>query len=149
MRMQGKDGTWYEVPDHIFGDRDGSTFVSGLDKFRLDSEAGLVFIYMTTHGWVTPNEVTVGIGWHPNSSASVTARIRDLRKKKFGGYTVRRRRVAGKNGLHEYRLMDPEGEPWPDSPSSPTSTAPRVLTVVPSPSRPTSTPGWRIAPSSP
>jgi hypothetical protein len=147
MRIQGKDGTWYVVPDHIFGDRDGRTFVPGLDRFALDTQAGLTFLYLSTHGWVTPKEVAEAIGWEDWDHGSVTARFRDFRKPKFGGYIVARRRVAGSKRLHEYRLMDPEEEACPSP--SPTSTAPRVLTVVPSPSKPPSTPGWRIVPSSP
>ena len=146
MRMRGKGGRDYEVPDHIFGDRDGRTFVVAHDKLRLDKQAGLVWIYMSTHEWVTPAEVATAIGYP--SATGVTSRFRDFRKDKFGAYIVDRRWVHG--GVHEYRLRSPEEEaPWPAKPTSPTSTAPRVLTVVPSPSKPTSTPGWRIAPSSP
>ena len=36
--------------------------------------------------------------------AGVSARIRDLRKPRFGGYNVERRR-AGKDGLFEYRIV--------------------------------------------
>jgi hypothetical protein len=38
------------------------------------------------------------------SEASVSARMRDLRKRKFNSYTIERRRVPGGNGLHEYRM---------------------------------------------
>lgn len=148
MLIQGRNGNWYNVPDSIFGDRDGRTFVPALDRFSLDTEAGLIFLYMSTHDWVTPDEVTKAIGWHRNSSASVTARFRDFRKAKFGGFIVERRRRAGSPRLHEYRLMEPEEEPWQDSPSSPTSTVPAASTDQQPPSRQTSTPGWRIVPSS-
>jgi hypothetical protein len=40
--------------------------------------------------------------------ASVSARLRDLRKNKFGGYLVeRRRRGAERRGLFEYRVCRP------------------------------------------
>jgi hypothetical protein len=161
MMIQGKDGNWYSVPDSIFGDRDGRTFSPALDRFALDTQSGLTFLYMSTHEWVTPAEVAEAIGWGQWDHGSVTARFRDFRKAKFGGFTVERRRVKGSNRLHEYRLMEPEEDAWPQemldeppstqpaTPSSPTSTAPRVMTVVPRPSRPPSTAGWRIVPSSP
>jgi hypothetical protein len=145
MRVRGRDGKEYEVPDHIFGDRDGRTFSRAHDKLRLDRQAGLVWIYMSTHEWVTPDEVKQAVGYRHDSS--ITARFRDFRKPAFGGYIVDRRYVGG--GVHEYRLRDPEeDDPWPASPCSPTSTPPRALTVVPRPSKPTSTCGWRIVPSS-
>lgn len=147
MKVRGKDGIEYEVPDHIFGDRDGRTFVPARDKLRLDKQAGLVWIYMSTHEWVTPDEVKRAVGYRHD--ASITARFRDFRKADFGGYIVDRRYVGG--GVHEYRLRSPEedDEGCLDNPTSPTSTAPVVLHVVPSPSKPTSTGGWRIVPSSP
>jgi hypothetical protein len=148
MMMQGKGGNWYHVPDQIFGDRDGRTFSPALDRLSLDTQAGLTFIFMSTHEWVTPEEVIEGIGWVHSSTASVTARFRDFRKPKFGGYVVLRRRRAGSRRLHEYMLMPPE-EPCLDTPASPTSTPPVVSTVVSPPSRPPSTTGWRIVPSSP
>jgi len=36
--------------------------------------------------------------------ASVSARLRDLRKAKFGGYRVERQRVREGRGLYHYRL---------------------------------------------
>lgn len=113
MKIQGKDGIWYVVPDHIMGDRDGRTFVAGLDRFALDTQAGLCFLYMSTHEWVTPGEVADAIGWEDWDHGSVTARFRDFRKPKFGGYVVERRRRAGSKRLHEYRLMNPHdlGQP--------------------------------------
>jgi hypothetical protein len=39
------------------------------------------------------------------SEAAASARVRDLRKPRFGGYTVERRHV--RDGLWEYRLERP------------------------------------------
>lgn len=39
---------------------------------------------------------------------SASARLRDLRKERFGGYTVDRRRVEGLRGVFEYRVVTPE-----------------------------------------
>lgn len=54
--------------------------------------------------WVTLEEVMRETG--DDSSASVSARIRDLRKERFGGYVVeRRRRGDAEAGVHEYRVV--------------------------------------------
>ncbi len=43
------------------------------------------------------------------SESGISARIRDLRKPEFGGYTIdRQRRGDPKRGLHEYRLRSPK-----------------------------------------
>lgn len=146
MKIQGKDGKWYEVPDGLFGDRDGYTYVPALDRFRLDTWAGRVYLHMATHEWVTEQEIADL--WNAPPNCAITERIRDLRKPRFGRMTVAAERVKG--GLWKYRLEDfgdYGGDRCP--PPSPTSTAPRVLTVVPTPSKPRSTAGWRIVPSSP
>lgn len=42
------------------------------------------------------------------SEPSISARLRDLRKSEFGGHTVERKRVPGKQGLYQYRLVPGE-----------------------------------------
>lgn len=52
--------------------------------------------------WWTLGEIVAHVG---GSEASVSARLRDLRKKQFGGFIVeRRRRGEAKRGLFEYRV---------------------------------------------
>jgi hypothetical protein len=51
-------------------------------------------------GFVTLAEIARELGF---PEASVSARLRDLRKPRFGGHLVERRRVSG--GLFEYRLQ--------------------------------------------
>lgn len=41
------------------------------------------------------------------SHTGVSARLRDLRKEKFGGYTVEHRRAVEGAGLYEYRIATP------------------------------------------
>jgi hypothetical protein len=41
------------------------------------------------------------------SQAGVSARLRDLRKRRFGGYLVDRKRITG--GLYEYRVRLSDG----------------------------------------
>lgn len=56
--------------------------------------------------WRTLGEIQAQVG---GSEASVSARLRDLRKDGFGSYLIdRRRRGEPSRGLHEYRLRRPE-----------------------------------------
>jgi hypothetical protein len=55
--------------------------------------------------WHTLSELHILTG---DPEASVSARLRDLRKKKFGGYDVLRRRVLGLK-IYEYRVVEPAG----------------------------------------
>ena len=82
-----------------FPDFDGATYDPALDEDRLRTLLGRVYQYLRYGGWVTLHEVAECCG---GSEAGVSARIRDLRKAKFGGYTIARRRVDG--GLFEYRM---------------------------------------------
>ena len=88
------------VPPAILGDRDGSTFDATRDRKRLNKQAQDVFNLMKDGEWRDLSHIAL-VTDHPE--ASVSARIRDLRKPKFGGYTVERRRLDG--GLFVYRLV--------------------------------------------
>lgn len=78
---------------------DGSTYDPLMDKDRLATLLGRVFSLMADGRWRTLAQIRERVG---GSEASVSARLRDLRKRPFGAYTVEHRRVAG--GLWEYRL---------------------------------------------
>ncbi len=83
---------------------DGVTYEPERDHIRLTGQLGKVFEYMSAGGWVTIAEVAQAV---VGSEGGAAARMRDLRKPKFGGFTVERRRVNG--GLFEYRLLtDPQ-----------------------------------------
>lgn len=59
--------------------------------------------------WVTPYELQRTIQdkfGHRMSDASVTARLRDLRKTRYGGYQIDRRPREGTRSF-EYRLKPP------------------------------------------
>jgi len=51
--------------------------------------------------WLTLVEIESALGY---PQASISAQLRHLRKPKFGGYKVEKRRRAG--GLWEYRVCD-------------------------------------------
>lgn len=88
------------TPPAIYGDRDGETFDRKRDGKRLNAQAAAVFSYMQHGQWRTLADIATATG-HPE--ASVSARLRDLRKPSLGGYTVERRYIA--NGLWQYRLV--------------------------------------------
>jgi hypothetical protein len=51
--------------------------------------------------WRTLREISEAVS---APEASVSARLRDLRKPQFGGYNIERRSVDGVAGLYEYRV---------------------------------------------
>lgn len=85
-------------------DFDGPTYDRDKDKDRLSGQFQKVFDTMRDGQWRTLDDITVITGY-PN--ASISARLRDFRKDKFGKHTVERRRVA--QGLFEYRLIVNQG----------------------------------------
>jgi hypothetical protein len=80
---------------------DGETYDPEQDGERLRGQLQRVFNQMSDGAWWTLEHLTLLVG---GTEAAVSARIRDLRKPKFGGYRVDRRRVQGANGIWEYRL---------------------------------------------
>jgi hypothetical protein len=86
---------------------DGGTFDEFEDGDRLRKQLGRVRTVMFDKRWRTLSQLSVEAG---APEASVSARLRDLRKPKFGGYMVERRRVPFGNGLHEYRVLEPNKE---------------------------------------
>ncbi len=80
-------------------DFDGKTYEPSLDKPRLNRQLQSVFDVVKSGQWLSLEEISTRTRF---PQASVSARLRDLRKERFGAYTVQRRRVSG--GLFEYRL---------------------------------------------
>lgn len=78
---------------------DGATYEPRLDLIRLNTQLGRVKHLMIDGRWRTLRSIAAQTG---GSEASVSARLRDLRKPRNGGYNVERRRVA--DGLFEYRI---------------------------------------------
>lgn len=82
---------------------DGITYDSKLDYRRLSGQLRRVFSVMVKGGWYTLSEIAAHTG--DASEAAISARLRDLRKPKFGGFQIeRQRRGDAKRGLWEYRL---------------------------------------------
>jgi|WetSurMetagenome_2_1015567.scaffolds.fasta_scaffold306846_3 hypothetical protein len=83
----------------------GTTYERELDHDRLQTQLRRVREIMLDGRWWTLAELESHLGY---PQASVSARIRDLRKEKFGGFEVARRRITG--GLFEYRVVLPRGQ---------------------------------------
>ena len=79
----------------------GDTFDPTLDEDRLRIQLAAVFKAVSDGQWWTLAQLSAEVD---APEASVSARLRDLRKPKFGGYLVERRRVPNGNGLHIYRF---------------------------------------------
>jgi len=81
------------------GHRDGETYNAEFDYDRLNRQMKRVWSVMADEKWHTLYEIG-RITSEPE--ASISARIRDLRKAKFGGHIVERRYLG--DGTWEYRL---------------------------------------------
>ena len=89
---------------------DGATYDPSRDRARLTGQLARVLACMSDGKWRTLDEIAAWTG--DVSVASVSARIRDLRKPKFGGHHVERRRVE-ETGLFQYRLAASTGAAHP------------------------------------
>ncbi len=81
------------------GGFDGSTFSPAQDGARLIGQLARVWDLMRDGGWRALAEIAEQAG---GSEGGVAARLRDLRKTRFGGFAVERRRLSG--GLYQYRV---------------------------------------------
>ena len=78
---------------------DGATYDHKRDSHRLTGQMQRIYDCMSDGGWKTLSQVSEVTG-APEASAS--AGIRNLRKERFGGFTVDREHVS--NGLYRYKL---------------------------------------------
>lgn len=83
-------------------DFDGETIDGPRDDARLGRQLTLVRDAMSDGAWHTLRELSMRV---PASQPSVSARIRDLRKARFGAHKIERRHVS--RGLWEYRMVKP------------------------------------------
>ena len=78
---------------------DGATYEPAKDGARLAAQLLAVHRYMADGQWHGLADIAAALDI-PEQSAS--ARLRDLRKKRFGALWVNRKRVSG--GYYEYRV---------------------------------------------
>lgn len=79
---------------------DGPTYDPARDYERLRGQSLRVFNCMSDGKWRTLAEISVLTG---DPEASISARLRDFRKSKFGSHTVNRRHIEF--GEYEYQLL--------------------------------------------
>lgn len=78
---------------------DGDTVDSARDNARLDRQMHRVSELMSDGQWRTLEQISEATG---DPQTSVSARLRDLRKARWGNHNIERRYV--KRGLFEYRM---------------------------------------------
>lgn len=81
--------TLFDVPPYFDG---RETYEPSRDQRRLGKQLLAVKNYMLTHEWVSLRQLALAVG---GSEQGVSARLRDLRKARFGAYVVERKRVEG------------------------------------------------------
>jgi hypothetical protein len=87
-----------ELPPHRAFD--GGTYEPQRDYMRLSGQLKKVFELMQDGHWRTIPAIAHAVGGSPQA---ISARLRDLRKEKYGSHTVERRHLH--DGLFTYRLM--------------------------------------------
>ena len=80
---------------------DGFGYDPKLDYERLAKQTQRIFSVMISGGWKTLSGIENITG---DPQASISSQLRNLRKPRFGSYTVKKRRV-GNSGLWEYKLV--------------------------------------------
>lgn len=78
----------------------GGTYVPARDHARLCGQLLKTYDVMKDKEWHSLREISVLIG---GTEASISARIRDLRKPEYGSHSIERKHV--KNGLFLYRMV--------------------------------------------
>lgn len=82
---------------------DGATYSRQLDGERLKSQLIRVKDLMRDGRYRTLGTIMVIVGG--TSEAGVSARLRDLRKPKFGGYLIEKKRLVDAAGTWMYRML--------------------------------------------
>ena len=86
----------------LTGHRAGKTYNDHRDRNRLNGQTKAVYGLMRDREWRTLDVIAAMTGAPP---ASASARLRDLRKKRYGGYLVDREHIG--KGVWRYRVRKP------------------------------------------
>lgn len=79
---------------------DGTTYLHERDHDRLTLQRGRVWAAIQDGEWKTLDYIA---GLTGDPATSISARLRDFRKLRFGGHIIERQYIS--NGLWEYRLV--------------------------------------------
>ncbi len=79
----------------------GETYDHERDHKRLTAQYWSVFSLMADGQWRTLDEISRRLGGAP--TPSISARLRDMRKKRFGEHLVERKYIQ--RGLYSYRVI--------------------------------------------
>jgi hypothetical protein len=90
---------------------DGRTYDESLDRDRLWTQFCRTRDLMRDGQWRSLREISAALG---DPEASISARLRDLRKERFGGWIVARRRRDLDSGTWEYRVRAPNKDEKPE-----------------------------------
>ena len=83
----------------------GNTYERSVDYHRLSSQIKIIREIMIDGKWRTLFELRELTGF---SESSISAQLRNLRKEKFGMYTVNRKVVGEReHGLYAYQVLNP------------------------------------------
>ena len=92
--------------NHVGPHFDGRTYVAELDHTRLTTQLARVKDVLSDGKWYSLGQLSLLAN---GPEASIGARLRDLRKARFGGHTVDRKRSS--RGYFLYRLeIQPQRE---------------------------------------
>ena len=78
---------------------DGTTYQPELDFIRLTGQLQAIYNLMRSGSWYSVTNIHEALGF---PEPSISAQIRNLRKKKFGGHLIERRRV---DNFYQFRLL--------------------------------------------
>ena len=84
----------------------GPAYEEKLDGKRINKQMRTIRDYMLAGGWHTLDHISTMLGY---PEGSVSANLRHLRKARFGGYLVDKRRIKSA-GTWEYRVLEPTEE---------------------------------------
>ena len=88
----------------LLGIPEPGTFDSAVDGPRTARQLDAVEELMSDGMWRTLAAIAAHTG---ASEAGASARLRDLRKRQYGGYVVERKRAKPGSGLYLYRVVKP------------------------------------------
>ena len=101
MRVRGPDVDADRMTTPMWFD--GDTYEPEFDQERLATQMGRVWLALREGEWLSLGELADRVD---APEASVSARLRDLRKRRFGNHEVaRRHRGERGSGLFEYQLI--------------------------------------------